>query len=81
MSARLLMAVLVLAVVGSSASRAAEQPAIADFRFTVAADPNTQEVVLRCSKGCAWETLTFSCNHNGVCSMPVDQYGTADHED
>jgi hypothetical protein len=80
MSARLLMAVLVLAVVGSSASRAAEQPAIADFRFTVAVDPNMQ-IVLRCSKGCAWETLKFSCNHGGVCSIPVDQYGTADHED
>lgn len=77
MNVRILIGSLVLASLAVGLVRAAEQRPLAKFKITVAVNPQKNEVMLKCSEGCAWTDLKFSCKENGECSSPVDEYGMA----
>jgi hypothetical protein len=78
MNTRALAIFLALFLVAIGLSRAAEQREVADFRIVVAVDQSRHGVVLKCTSGCAWTDLSFSCQENRKCSSPVDEYGMAD---
>jgi len=77
MNVRILIGSLVLAFLAAGLGRAAEQHQLANFKITVAVHPQKNEVVLKCTEGCAWTDLTFSCKESKGCSSPVDEYGMA----
>jgi hypothetical protein len=78
MRIRVLVTSLILAACAAGIGYAAEQREVADFRMVVAFDPANNEVVLKCTAGCAWTDLKFSCSKGGECSSPVDEYGMAE---
>ncbi len=78
MRMRVLVASLIVAACVVGIVRAAGQPELADFRIVVAFDQATNQVVLKCTAGCAWEDLTFGCSADGSCSSPIDEYGMTD---
>ena len=80
MNVRIVIASLTLALLAGGLGRAAEQPALADFRIVVAFNPQKNEVELKCTAGCAWTELTFTCREGEECSSPLDEYGMADKQ-
>ena len=75
MNVRILIGSLVFASLTVGLGRAAEQRPLANFKITVAVNPQKNEVALKCREGCAWTDLTFSCKENEECSSPIDEYG------
>jgi len=48
----------------------------ADFRIVVTVNSAKNEAILKCTKGCAWKDLSFSCEDSGdVCSSSINAYG------
>jgi hypothetical protein len=78
MNARAVAIFLALFLVAIGLGRAAERHEVADFRIVVEVDQHRNAVVLKCTSGCAWTDLSFSCRANEKCSSPVDEYGMAD---
>lgn len=78
MRTRVLLVSVMAAVCLVGIGRAAEQRELADFRMVVAFDPAANEVVLKCTAGCAWTDLKFGCSEGGGCSSPIDEYGMTD---
>ena len=69
------------AVFGSGVNAIAQQDAPtneqSNFAIEIAIDRAANGVSLRCDEGCAWETLSFSCDPAGEdCVGTVDRYGT-----
>lgn len=50
---------------------------IAEFRIDLEVLRADNGVRMTCSAGCAWQTLSFSCDsQRGDCQSSVDQFGT-----
>jgi hypothetical protein len=75
MRARILIGSLIVAACSFGIGRAAEQQRLADFRIVASFDAEQNTVALKCTTGCAWTDLTFSCRAGERCSSPVDEYG------
>jgi hypothetical protein len=78
MRMRVLVASLTVAVCAMGIGRAADHPELAKFRIVAAFDPARNEIVLKCTAGCAWTDLSFACGKDDGCSSPIDQYGMTD---
>jgi hypothetical protein len=46
-----------------------------EFAFRIHLDRESGNMVLSCSVGCAWETLTFDCGPTSACSAEIDERG------
>jgi hypothetical protein len=46
-----------------------------EFAFRIHLDRESESMVLSCSVGCAWETLTFDCGPTSACSAEIDERG------
>jgi hypothetical protein len=65
---------LVLALVVATWHFARAHTQLADFRITI--EPSADGATLTCSKGCAWQTLSLTCDERGrPCKGEVDQSG------
>jgi hypothetical protein len=50
---------------------------IADFRIDLEILRADNGVIMTCSEGCVWRTLSFSCDsQRGDCQSSFDEYGT-----
>ena len=78
MRMRVLATSLIVAVCALGIGRAAEDREVADFRIVVAFDRAQEEIVLKCTAGCAWTDLKFGCSEPKGCSSPIDEYGMTD---
>ena len=48
---------------------------LADFRVVITVVKANTGVEMTCSKGCAWETLTFACDGHDTCTSPINASG------
>lgn len=64
---------VVLAIVFAAWQFGHAQARLADFKITV--EPSASGAKFECSKGCAWEKLSFSCDGKQPCKAQVDQTG------
>jgi len=78
MRTHMVLTVLTVLVCMFGIGRAAEQPALSDFRIVVTVDASAEEVVLKCTAGCAWTELKMGCRKDDGCSSPIDEHGMAD---
>jgi hypothetical protein len=50
---------------------------VAQFRIELEVLRADNGVRMQCTEGCAWQTLSFSCDsQRGDCQSSIDQYGT-----
>lgn len=66
-----------LAAFGLTALAQQSSPNLADFRIQLEVQRAENGVRMACTKGCAWQTLSFSCKSQGEdCQGSFDQNGT-----
>ena len=59
------------------AQQANPSRSVADFRIDLEVLRADNGVRMSCAQGCAWQTLSFSCDsYGGDCQGSFDQYGT-----
>ena len=65
------------AAIGAIAQQSSPGRDLADFRIELSIDRTANRIRLKCTEGCAWETLSFSCDPSGAdCESSIDQFGT-----
>ncbi|MEM1263696.1 MAG: hypothetical protein AAGH76_14955 [Pseudomonadota bacterium] len=69
---------LAVAVVAASLAffSSAQSASLSNFKITLVVDSTQNAVKMECAEGCAWETLSFSCDSAGECGGTFDAYGT-----
>jgi hypothetical protein len=49
------------------------QSQLAEFQIVV--EPSARGLKATCARGCAWKTLTFTCDPNAACKAGIDEQG------
>jgi hypothetical protein len=49
------------------------QSQLAEFQIVV--EPSASGLKATCARGCAWKTLTFTCDPNAACKAGIDERG------
>jgi len=63
--------------VNAIAQQIASGPDLANFKIELSIDRTENGVQMECTEGCAWETLSFSCDPSGPdCEGSFDEFGT-----
>jgi hypothetical protein len=80
MSKKFIAGLLVGALIGAAGLSVAQSPApvLADFRIEISVTPAANGVDMECTKGCAWEELSFACEQGAECSSPINALGMAE---
>ena len=67
----LALAAFLAALVVSSVPAQTSDPS----RFRIEVRTESGEILMRCTQGCVWETLSVGCNANEPCAFVLDQNG------
>lgn len=78
MRMRIVIGSLLLAACAMGIGLAADQREQSSFHIVVTFDGTKNEVVLKCTAGCAWTELKFGCGEQEQCSSAIDSGGTTD---
>ena len=77
MLAVFVLGVISMLAINAIAQQGASRQHISGFSIELAIDRAANGVYLKCAEGCAWETLSFSCDPSGAdCQGSFDQFGT-----
>jgi hypothetical protein len=72
----LIFSILLGLTINGALLYAAGSRSIVEFEIEIAVDRVNNGVNLRCTEGCVWETLSFSCGPDKDCVSTIDEYGT-----
>lgn len=62
--------------ISALAQQDASGDAVANFAIELSIDRSENGVRMKCTEGCAWESLSFSCDPSGAdCQGSFDQFG------
>lgn len=63
--------------ISAIAQQTASGPGLANFVIELSVNRSENGVRMQCTEGCAWETLSFSCDPSGPdCEGSFDEFGT-----